>query len=343
MKFLILYFIFFYQISANAQLLTIGNSTPDYSFRPQGEITQLKNLSKVKNQSDAEECFLFAFLTYWETAEFNRRGERIAPISAPYLTVRKFQMYIDDMLTYGNSAFSLEGGLTQDLFLVINKYGIVAEQSWKPKKTFRYWEMAPVYNNIKESIKKWQPILKKARTSFGEDSIEYLTTLEQAKVQTFRFVTEVSGELPERVIFQGQEVSPLEMREYYRLHSGLTIQWMYSVAKWHEDHVGYVRSSLIGFTRRTQSRFRTEASRWADMLDEIIENIDNQEPALVGFSWDRSGGHMLTIIGYLVENNKITHLKFQNSWGTSWGRDGTGWVATSDLAKRADETWWIYY
>lgn len=343
MKFLAVCLIFFLQLHAEAQLLTIGNSTPDYAFKPQGEITQLRHLAKVKNQSDAEECFLFAFLTYWETAEFNRRGERLAPISAPYLTVRKFQMYIEDILTVGNSPFSLEGGLTQDLFLVIHKYGLVAEESWKPKKTFRYWDMTPIYKNIKESLKKWQSILKQTKRSFGEDSIEYKTTLEQAKAQTFRFVTEVSGDLPDKVHFQGQDLTPLEMRNYYRLERGLTISWMYSAAKWHEDHVGYVRSSLIGFTRRADSRFRTEASRWSDMLDQIKENIDQQEPALVGFSWDRTGGHMLTIVGYLVNNNKITHLRFQNSWGTGWGREGAGWVSVQDLAKKVDEAWWAYY
>lgn len=327
--------------SSYSQLVSIGNTTPDFSFQPTGEVVQITKLSKTKNQSDAEECFLFSFLNYWETAQFNRQGYELSPISAPYLTARKFQMYIDDMLTHGYSNFSLEGGLTQDLFAIMSRYGVVAEESWKPKKTWRYWDFSPMYKNIKDSIKKWQKILLQTEKSFGKNSVEYVATLTQAKEQTFRFVTELSGELPHTVTFQGKTKTTHEMLAYYHLEQGLFIQWMYSASRWHQDNVSFVRNQLISYTRATDSKFRTYPGRWAEILDTIIENLNRGEPTLIGFAWERGAGHMFTIIGYQVLDGKVSHLQFQNSWGSSWGINGTGWVKTGELAQRTDEIWWI--
>lgn len=57
------------------------------------------------------------------------------------------------------------------------------------------------------------------------------------------------------------------------------------------------------------------------------------------------GGHAMTIVGY--DDNKKSKsgrkgaFKLQNSWGTSWGDKGFGWVSYSMLAKVGQETYAI--
>ena len=263
------------------------------------------------------------------------------PISAPYVTVRKLQMYIDQSLTYGYSDVSLEGGFVQDIFLVMQKYGVVAEESWKPAKTWRYWDLDPIYKNIRVSLAKWQKILAQTKKSFGENSPEYLESLEQAKAQSFRYVTDLSGEIPESFHFRGKKVSAQDMLSYYQLAQGLEISWMYPSYRWDEYSVNQTRELISTFTRGSNSHYRFyPAEHWSDLLATIRKNLDQGEPSLIGMSWERGGGHMLTVIGYQLVDGKVTHLRVQNTWSASWGRNGTAWIAVESLNRRVDELWY---
>lgn len=55
------------------------------------------------------------------------------------------------------------------------------------------------------------------------------------------------------------------------------------------------------------------------------------------------GGHAMTIVGYddnkKSKSGKKGAFKLQNSWGTSWGDKGYGWVSYSMLAKVGQETY----
>lgn len=57
------------------------------------------------------------------------------------------------------------------------------------------------------------------------------------------------------------------------------------------------------------------------------------------------GGHAMTIVGYddskKSKSGKKGAFKLQNSWGTSWGDKGFGWVSYSMLAKVGQETYAI--
>ncbi len=42
------------------------------------------------------------------------------------------------------------------------------------------------------------------------------------------------------------------------------------------------------------------------------------------------GGHAITVVGY---NDETQEIKFKNSWGTSWGKEGFGWMSYKELKR----------
>jgi C1A family cysteine protease len=68
-----------------------------------------------------------------------------------------------------------------------------------------------------------------------------------------------------------------------------------------------------------------------DVYENFDSNGDGVIPMPVG---SPIGGHAVVIVGY--DNNR---LKFRNSWGTSWGANGYGWIPNEYLLYCSD--FWV--
>lgn len=93
---------------------------------------------------------------------------------------------------------------------------------------------------------------------------------------------------------------------------------------------------------------------WGFTLNDLILGVGHDSPATIGVRWysgmyrpdkdgyihvrgRQTGGHCITVIGVDVELERFTLL---NSWGSSWGINGTCYISFDDmqtLLKRGGE------
>jgi hypothetical protein len=115
-----------------------------------------------------------------------------------------------------------------------------------------------------------------------------------------------------------------------------------------EDYEG---SSVLAGAKVVQSLGHIEEYRWAYSLDDLILAVGYKGPAVLGINWyngmfdtdgegwvkpegGQAGGH--AILCYKV-NVKQKFFCLWNSWGESWGSNGTCKVSFDDMARLLDE------
>lgn len=114
-------------------------------------------------------------------------------------------------------------------------------------------------------------------------------------------------------------------------------------------------SVLAGAKAVTKMGLITEY-RWAFGIDDCIDAIVGHSPVVLGINWYESmftpdtrgyltingnvaGGHCLVAYGYMP-NDPVTGsdtIWLRNSWGTSWGANGTAYIKATDLARLLSE------
>lgn len=327
-----------------AQLAAIGHSELiDPTYKPNGSVFELK-LSKAKDQAGAEECFLFAYVTELETSLHNsvRKDPQTPALSVSYLLARKIQYHVEQTLEYGVSSTELVGGQIYDAVNVAHFYGVVPEQSWKPKVAYKEWPTEELFTNLNKKLKSWKAKLERLKESEGEDSPAFKKKLKEAKADTLSDLWALTGELPSKVDFEGKSYTPRQLSKRYGADRRKDIHMMYPASKWSEEHINYFSEQLDAIINSMTGSYSMSPGDWKATVEQIQKNVDTGISTIVGTSWGRGGGHMMNIVGYEVTaDGEVTHLKILNSWGDVWGDQGAAWFATKDISKKYDQIWWF--
>lgn len=326
-----------------AQLATIGREElQDPKYKPSGSVFELK-LPKAKDQGDAEECFLFAYVTQLETSLYNsvhKKDQDKPTLSVPYLLARKIQYHVEQTLEYGESSTVLRGGQVYDAVNIAQFYGIVPEESWQPKVAYKNWPTEELYDSVTKKLKSWKVKLERLKESEGEKSAIYKDTLAEAKADTLKPLWDVTGILPVKVTYQGKSYSPQQLSKKFGADRRKEINMMYPPTKWSDENLNYFLAELDAIINSTGGSYALTPTEWNQTLEQIKKNVDSGIATLIGISWDRSG-HMLNVVGYAMTEGEITHIKAINSWGNSWGKNGAAWFTVKDFAKKYDQIWWF--
>jgi hypothetical protein len=131
---------------------------------------------------------------------------------------------------------------------------------------------------------------------------------------------------------------------------------VYQTAKQIDEFPGesYDGTSVLAGAKVMKSRGFIKSYRWAFNMDAIRNAIIQEGPVVIGIPWkdgmyqtDSSGivkvagklvgGHCLTLTGYdpamKIGSRTYEVYRWRNSWGTSYGVNGSGYIKSADLAK----------
>ena len=132
---------------------------------------------------------------------------------------------------------------------------------------------------------------------------------------------------------------------YYRMAQYLD-QW---------EGENYDGTSVLAGAKVAHKAGMVSEYRWCTGIDDVAYSVLNHGPVVLGIPWKDSmfdpkpsglmdcsgtdiGGHAIYVTGFsysrrLRDEPVGPYFKFKNSWGKSWGRNGSGYLAYDDLAK----------
>jgi len=113
----------------------------------------------------------------------------------------------------------------------------------------------------------------------------------------------------------------------------------------------YEGSSVLAAMKAGQERGWYQEYRWAFGLDDALLSIGHKGPGVAGLSWYTGmmetdskgfihptgvveGGHAIMVRGV---NVKKEYVKLHNSWGRSWGINGTCFLSFDDFGRLLKE------
>lgn len=113
----------------------------------------------------------------------------------------------------------------------------------------------------------------------------------------------------------------------------------------------YEGTSVRAGVKVLQSKGHVANYYWAGSVEEIILAIKTQGPVIMGTNWysgmmnpgsggivsvsgGNVGGHAWMVYGYSTNYRAFAAL---NSWGPTWGQNGTFWIYERDLARLFSE------
>lgn len=145
----------------------------------------------------------------------------------------------------------------------------------------------------------------------------------------------------------------------------------YDTSKFDEEPSAFLYSYAQNYQALSYYRLDPPGTSNAALLTQIKTNLNSGLPAMFGFtvydSYDQSnsnggsfpfptrqesilGGHAVLAIGYddsFKVRNKLTGgvetvgaIEIRNSWGTSWGSAGYGWLPYDYVTKGLTSDWW---
>lgn len=113
----------------------------------------------------------------------------------------------------------------------------------------------------------------------------------------------------------------------------------------------YEGSSVLGAIKAAKEYGWYSEYRWAFGVNDLAIAVSRKGPAVLGINWytgmydtdsngfihasgSLAGGHAILCIGYNVKGN---YFKLQNSWGPSWGLNGTCKISYEDMNRLLKE------
>lgn len=118
-----------------------------------------------------------------------------------------------------------------------------------------------------------------------------------------------------------------------------------------EDYEG---TSVLAGAKIIKERGFIKEYRWCFNIDDVRDAVISEGPVIIGIPWyegmyrtlpggivkvsgKQVGGHAITIVGYdpAMRINGRSHevFKWRNSWGSSYGVAGSGYIKYNDLRK----------
>jgi len=120
----------------------------------------------------------------------------------------------------------------------------------------------------------------------------------------------------------------------------------------------YEGTSVLAGAKAAQKAGYIGEYRWAFGVDDVVDALCANGPVVVGIPWldgmydtrssglvdvsgDVVGGHAILLTGYHPGirlwgegwRNRFEVVKWRNSWGSSYGRNGDGYIRVEDLAR----------
>jgi len=131
---------------------------------------------------------------------------------------------------------------------------------------------------------------------------------------------------------------------------------VYQTAKKIDEFPGenYEGTSVLAGAKVMKARGFIKSYRWAFNMDAVRNAIIQEGPVVIGIPWKDGmyetdangvvkvtgklvGGHCLTLTGYdpamKIGSRTYEVYRWRNSWGTSYGTGGSGYIKAADLAK----------
>lgn len=115
----------------------------------------------------------------------------------------------------------------------------------------------------------------------------------------------------------------------------------------------YSGTSVLAGAKAIQELYpgTIESYRWANNLQDVIATLGYHGPIVIGVNWyvgmykpdtkgfihvtgSIVGGHCLLLRGVDIIKNR---LMLHNSWGASWGKNGTCWISFEDFDRLMSE------
>lgn len=325
-------------LGAKAQ---IGNvSEPQYIPSYLSKIEVLPQTLSMKNQYMLNECYLYAYTHFIEHGMLHtRKLKSPLSISAEYLYARKLYEIIERRLDGYRSDLYFEGGYFFDAIYLTEKYGLVPESLWQPKKTvfqFDYIHLNRLIDNTTYSIpSEFNMDLMGLQTMRAEltPEAEVKAKVQELKDKYLLPLKEMFGDLPTEFVVDGKAYTPKTYAEEFDISSYTKMHVHFPKDKL--DRVLYDQSKArFKDLLKNQVPVTHEILNESQMTHEWVKAIDQRNPVFVNIHWAHTR-HGMVIVGYERDLilGQIVRFKLQNSWGISWSDSGYAWYTPQDLYK----------
>ena len=116
----------------------------------------------------------------------------------------------------------------------------------------------------------------------------------------------------------------------------------------------YEGTSVLAGAKILQARNLIDSYYWAFSIEDVRDAVIWKNPVVLGIPWYSGmydtapsglvrvsgsvvGGHCITLTGYhpraIIDGQRREIFRWRNSWGSDYGRRGSGYIELSDLAK----------
>lgn len=128
------------------------------------------------------------------------------------------------------------------------------------------------------------------------------------------------------------------------------------IDEWPGDE--YSGTSVLAGAKIMKQYGYIDEYRWCFDIDDIIDAVVSKGPVVIGIPWysdmystnalgltsisgSNVGGHCIVLTGYhpskIFGRQSLEVFKWRNSWGKSYGIDGSGYITVSDLRRLFEE------